>query len=547
MSLKRIMLLKSCYTKVTMNVSLEYQKKVITCLVLVFGILLMGSFVSANICSNEKKVFETNLIPNDSNYFTALPHFSGNDTETYNQYQEFWEDYTFIGNDLIVLSNEDKNYLVNGFNLEEGTYVARIKSGAWSLWNNDGLDTSEWVNDDREGGVGKTWQAVASVAYNYDGETYLNKFGNVGLYSTPEEAEAAGEGRELFFKHDGGDIYILINDFPTYDNRGDITIEIYQCDDFEAPESNCYWPPSVENKEDLFKSEYFGWANHDELATIIHASQNDEYIDETILCYDDQWHVTLDGWPYFNYDSVLRPWGILYESRDTIIGDWFIVDDPFWILKWTKGIVTDKIDLYVNNGNIDKTYDDENAVVGIKAYSINGNGNFPVKVLLNNVEQTGISELEFDSNGENNEINFGVLDKGDYNLKIISDPQNVIDEENEGNNVFEYSFKIYESECDDKKNNGGNHQAKIIGDFSSSVWKCSDWTECDDGIQTRSCTDLNDFENNYNKPMEIRGCEVSSLTLNNLEDSSNGFNWIFWLLIAVAVILLVIIITLILR
>jgi len=39
-------------------------------------------------------------------------------------------------------------------------------------------------------------------------------------------------------------------------------------------------------------------------------------------------------------------------------------------------------------------------------------------------------------------------------------------------------------------------------------WSCTDWSVCVEGIQTRTCTDLNDCGTNVNKPVESQSCEV---------------------------------------
>jgi len=37
-------------------------------------------------------------------------------------------------------------------------------------------------------------------------------------------------------------------------------------------------------------------------------------------------------------------------------------------------------------------------------------------------------------------------------------------------------------------------------------WSCSDWSECENGIQTRICADANMCGNNENKPFEAQEC-----------------------------------------
>jgi len=45
-------------------------------------------------------------------------------------------------------------------------------------------------------------------------------------------------------------------------------------------------------------------------------------------------------------------------------------------------------------------------------------------------------------------------------------------------------------------------------DFCDPIWKCSAWSECDDGIKTRQCEDKNNCAIKYNQPLERSGCEI---------------------------------------
>ncbi len=42
-------------------------------------------------------------------------------------------------------------------------------------------------------------------------------------------------------------------------------------------------------------------------------------------------------------------------------------------------------------------------------------------------------------------------------------------------------------------------------------WECSGWSECNDGIITRKCTDTNFCSYSYNKPAEITDCRKNVL------------------------------------
>ena len=44
--------------------------------------------------------------------------------------------------------------------------------------------------------------------------------------------------------------------------------------------------------------------------------------------------------------------------------------------------------------------------------------------------------------------------------------------------------------------------------FCYTNWECGSWSECNNGIKTRTCSDKNHCETPYNKPFESTGCQV---------------------------------------
>ncbi len=51
-------------------------------------------------------------------------------------------------------------------------------------------------------------------------------------------------------------------------------------------------------------------------------------------------------------------------------------------------------------------------------------------------------------------------------------------------------------------------------------WSCSDWSECVDGSQSRTCTELNKCGTSEYKPSESQTCEVSLTQVNNVKINS---------------------------
>ena len=60
-------------------------------------------------------------------------------------------------------------------------------------------------------------------------------------------------------------------------------------------------------------------------------------------------------------------------------------------------------------------------------------------------------------------------------------------------------------------------------EFCYTNWKCSGWSECQNGIQKRKCVDKNNCLIQYNKPIETTGCDLISESL--IEDAKQKVNW----------------------
>jgi cysteine-rich repeat protein len=95
---------------------------------------------------------------------------------------------------------------------------------------------------------------------------------------------------------------------------------------------------------------------------------------------------------------------------------------------------------------------------------------------------------------------------------------------------------------EDRDNNGDDDDNEFkIAEFMMSTcnpnWECTGWSECYNGVQTRTCEDTNNCGFEYNKPFEQTSCERLESVLIEKEKSS----FPFWLLILMALIILIII------
>lgn len=56
-------------------------------------------------------------------------------------------------------------------------------------------------------------------------------------------------------------------------------------------------------------------------------------------------------------------------------------------------------------------------------------------------------------------------------------------------------------------------------------WNCSDWGECIEGTQTRTCKKYNNCGNFYGKPLEVQNCTVSVKTDEHGCSLTEGYTW----------------------
>lgn len=81
-------------------------------------------------------------------------------------------------------------------------------------------------------------------------------------------------------------------------------------------------------------------------------------------------------------------------------------------------------------------------------------------------------------------------------------------------------WKKISDDKDDKKDGKDSKKNLILpinsafGEFCQVDWKCSGWSECSNGFQTRTCADTNACSmyggDEYNKPIEIKSCELQT-------------------------------------
>ncbi len=126
---------------------------------------------------------------------------------------------------------------------------------------------------------------------------------------------------------------------------------------------------------------------------------------------------------------------------------------------------------------------------------------------------------------------------GDYNFKVgcsdlVYETLSASDE-----------FEILEEGCGEEIC-GGDSDFDYVG-YCTPDWECGDWSSCHNGMKFRECVDLNECEFAYNEPLERIGCHES--VEKKVLEIEEGYNWLLWLLVGLAVLLILILVVLSLR
>ena len=224
----------------------------------------------------------------------------------------------------VILSSTSKTQLVNPINLEKGKYKVVIKQGAWSRWDNDIGNSGDWG-----GGPGLAWESLASVVYNDNNEMNLYRFG-VSYSSSALIAENAAKGKSFTLNHDGGNIYLFLDDNPIDDNRGSMNLEIYEvtedngdgdneleCEDIDF---DCDGKVDVDDKK-IASDLFIDLINEEvELNEELINELEDRYDCDTFAEYvEDEW---------LNSDvELFIKWNALANRFDELEGDMCPVDD----------------------------------------------------------------------------------------------------------------------------------------------------------------------------------------------------------------------------
>ena len=98
---------------------------------------------------------------------------------------------------------------------------------------------------------------------------------------------------------------------------------------------------------------------------------------------------------------------------------------------------------------------------------------------------------------------------------------------------------------------GGSEEVEVC----EPLWQCSGWSDCFEGIQTKTCEDINSCDNSFEKPSEMRICEDYQtgnimLSLEDAKKKSLGekiFCWIIFLGLLLILLLIILVLILLFR
>ena len=296
-----------------------------------------------------------NICPTGQSVFFGVTRLVANSTSnTVNQYDANTQAGISPLNVHSPLLDQSGNKLRNNFNIPKGTYITRIRDKAFSRWSNDNVNTAIFG-----GGPGMTWESSANVVYDDDGILTRTKFGRY-FFATKQQAINEGVGKKALFYHNGGNIWIFIDDQPINDNRGYVDIELYSCPDtrqcndkidndndglIDMQDPGCS-NPDDDNESNPECAPYDPNANYDceyydtRVSQVLYTGFNNEYMcnywdggfaEKHIICYNHQWYEAgpTHDWGQFNGNFIPEQ---NVKPVCSQVGNWY-VDEPNGIWK----------------------------------------------------------------------------------------------------------------------------------------------------------------------------------------------------------------------
>ncbi|MFH0868415.1 MAG: CARDB domain-containing protein [Candidatus Woesearchaeota archaeon] len=135
--------------------------------------------------------------------------------------------------------------------------------------------------------------------------------------------------------------------------------------------------------------------------------------------------------------------------------------------------------------------------------------------IFDNYTYSRNESLSILSSGDSVKYTTEIINISDIELNAIVDFDNFIEESNESNNVVKKTIskettseQTSTTDTPTTASSGSGGGGGTIATTCAEQWNCSQWSNCINSIQTRTCQDINNCQTT-NKPLETQECSIT--------------------------------------